>query len=47
MDLIKALLDNAELQTAILSLFGLFLTYVIARVAAAFTALTGIQIEAR
>lgn len=47
MDLIKALLGNAELQTAILSLFGLFLTYVIARVAAAFTALTGIQIEAR
>lgn len=47
MDLIKLLLDNAELQTAVLSLFGVFLTYAIARVAAAFTALTGIQIEAR
>lgn len=47
MDFLGQLTANAELQSLVIGLIGLLLTYVLNRATAAFTLATGIQIEAR
>ena len=47
MDFLTGLLASEQVQTAILAVFGLVLTFVINRAAAAFTLVTGIRIEAQ
>lgn len=45
MDVIKQLLASAEVQSLIMAVIGLILTFIVNRAAAAFTLATGIQIE--
>ena len=47
MEFLTNLLGNVDVQTAIISIIGLMLTFIVNRAAAAFTMATGIQIEAR
>jgi hypothetical protein len=47
MDLMTSMLGNEQLQTVLMGIIGLILTNIINRAAGAFTAATGIQIEAR
>jgi hypothetical protein len=47
MDFLTALLSNVDVQTAIISILGLVLTFIINRAAAAFTMATGLQIQAK
>ena len=46
MDFLTVLLASEQVQTAIITVIGLVLTFIINRAAGAFTAATGIQIEA-
>jgi hypothetical protein len=47
MDFLTNLLSSVEVQDAIISVLGIFLTFIISRAAAAFTMATGLQIEAK
>lgn len=47
MDFLTGLLASDQVQTALLSIFGILLTLIINRAAGAFTAATGIAIEAK
>jgi hypothetical protein len=47
MDFLTALVSNVDVQTAIISILGLVLTFIINRAAAAFTMATGLQIQAK
>ena len=47
MDFLSNLLASEQVQTGIITIFGLVLTFVINRAAAAFTLVTGIRIEAQ
>lgn len=47
MDFLKTILSSPEVQSLIVAAFGLVLTFIVNRAAAAFTLATGIQIEAQ
>jgi hypothetical protein len=47
MDLINNVLANTDIQTLLISAFGLLLTFIINRAAGVFTAATGIAVQAR
>ena len=47
MEFLSQLFASADLQAVIVGIIGMLLTYILNRAAGAFTAATGIQIEAK